>query len=78
MASADVRSPYGEFAKRQGIIHFAFSEPRKLSYCLLLTLTDKHIPDTPYGFDIVRRSGIVFQFLPQAAHGDIHGTVKCL
>jgi hypothetical protein len=36
MASADVRSPYGEFAKRQGIIHFAFSESRKLSYSLYL------------------------------------------
>ena len=32
MAGADVRSPYGEFAKRQGIIHFAFAETRKLSY----------------------------------------------
>ena len=26
MASADVRSPYGEFAKRQGIIYFVFAE----------------------------------------------------
>ena len=32
MAGADVRSPYGEFAKRQGIIHFAFFESRKLSH----------------------------------------------
>ncbi len=35
MASADVRSPCGEFAKRQGIIHFAFAKPRKLNYKLL-------------------------------------------
>ena len=27
MTSADVRSPCGEFAKRQGIIHFAFANP---------------------------------------------------
>ncbi len=32
MASADVRSPCGEFAKRQGIIHFAYAEYRKLCY----------------------------------------------
>ncbi len=31
MADADVRCPCGEFAKRQGIIHFAFAESRKLS-----------------------------------------------
>ena len=31
MASVDVRSPCGEFAKRQGIIHFAFAKLRKLS-----------------------------------------------
>ena len=31
MAGADVRSPCGEFAKCQGIIHFAFAESRKLS-----------------------------------------------
>ena len=30
MPDADVRSPCGEFAKRQGIIHFVFAEPRKL------------------------------------------------
>ena len=32
MAGADVRSPCGEFAKRQGIIHVAFPKCRKLSY----------------------------------------------
>ena len=32
MAGGDVRSPCGEFAKRQGIIHFAVPESRKLSY----------------------------------------------
>ncbi len=36
MASADVRCPCGEFAKRQGIIHFAFPEPQKLRYNLQL------------------------------------------
>ncbi len=34
MASADVRNPCGEFAMRQGIIHFAFGEARKLRYSL--------------------------------------------
>ncbi|RLB99568.1 MAG: hypothetical protein DRH90_20260 [Deltaproteobacteria bacterium] len=32
MASADVRSPCGKFAKRQGIIHFVFAEPKKLTF----------------------------------------------
>jgi hypothetical protein len=39
LVSADARSPYGEFAKRQGIIHFTFSEFRKLS--------NEYIMDTP-------------------------------
>ena len=36
MTGADVRSPCGQFAKRQGIIHFVFAEPRILSYNLQL------------------------------------------
>ena len=39
MTSADVRSPCGEFAKRQGIIHFVFAEPRKLNYRLFWVST---------------------------------------
>ena len=39
MASADVRRPCGEFAKRQGIIYFALAEHRKLNYSLWLTIT---------------------------------------
>ena len=60
----------------RGLFISRFLNPERLSYRLWLTLADKHIPGTPYGFDIVRCPGIVFQFLPQTAHGDIHGTIE--
>jgi hypothetical protein len=45
MASADVRSPCGEFAKCQGIIHFAFSDSRKLRYSLSIkSLIPESVP----------------------------------
>ena len=43
MVSADVRSPCGEFTKRQWIIHFAFIEARKLNCKLLIAYSSSVI-----------------------------------